>query len=208
MKEQSRTKKQLMDELSALRKRNAVLEKAAVLRENGKAGEAARVLDAYTASCLERVLETLDELEDRFDGKVQSVSQELRLEKLVGELEAKRKEHHIPGMAIAVVKDGDVVLAQGFGSADLENKKPVTPETLFAIGSTTKAFTATLISMLVDDSSQRLQAEIGRVAPRVDHVKLALQRGKIKCISIVQRSQGGVLIGLGIPVHADIRNDG
>jgi len=54
-------------------------------------------------------------------------------------------------MAIAVVKDDEVVLAHGFGVANTETKTPVTPETIFAIGSTTKAFTATLVGMLVDD---------------------------------------------------------
>jgi CubicO group peptidase (beta-lactamase class C family) len=58
---------------------------------------------------------------------------------------------HIPGMAIAVVKDDEVILARGFGLADLENETPVTPETIFAIGSATKAFTAMLVGMLVDD---------------------------------------------------------
>jgi CubicO group peptidase (beta-lactamase class C family) len=54
-------------------------------------------------------------------------------------------------MAVAVVKDDEVVLAHGFGVTDIEKETPVTPETLFAIGSTTKAFTTTLIGMLVDE---------------------------------------------------------
>ena len=58
-----------------------------------------------------------------------------------------------PGMAIAVVKDDEVVFTKGFGLADVENETPVTPETIFAIGSATKAFTATLIGMLVDDGN-------------------------------------------------------
>lgn len=55
------------------------------------------------------------------------------------------------GVAIAVVKDGDVVLSQGCGYRDVENKLPVTSETLFAIGSSTKAFTAMSIALLVDE---------------------------------------------------------
>ncbi|MEP0848521.1 MAG: serine hydrolase [Phycisphaerae bacterium] len=74
-----------------------------------------------------------------------------RLERLCRKLESARQEMHIPGMAIAVVKDDHVILARGFGLADLESQRPVTEETLFAVGSTTKAFTATLIGMLVDD---------------------------------------------------------
>ena len=56
-------------------------------------------------------------------------------------------------MAIAVVKDDEVIFARGFGLADLENETPVTPETIFAIGSATKAFTATLVGMLVDEGN-------------------------------------------------------
>jgi CubicO group peptidase (beta-lactamase class C family) len=76
---------------------------------------------------------------------------EQRLDRLVEQLEQQRQTLHIPGMAIAVVKDDEVVLAQGFGVADIERQTPVTPETIFAIGSSTKSFTATLIGMLVDE---------------------------------------------------------
>lgn len=61
------------------------------------------------------------------------------------------KENQVPGMAIAVVKDGKVILAKGYGYRNVKKKLPVTPDTLFAIGSCTKAFTATLLGMLADD---------------------------------------------------------
>jgi len=57
----------------------------------------------------------------------------------------------VPGCAIAAVQDGRVVLASGWGQRDLDTKLPVTPDTLFAIGSTTKAFTAATVGALVDD---------------------------------------------------------
>ena len=79
------------------------------------------------------------------------VSLEQRLDRLVEQLEQQREALHIPGMAIAVVKDDEVVLTQGFGVTDIETETPVTPETIFAIGSSTKSFTATLIGMLVDE---------------------------------------------------------
>lgn len=73
-----------------------------------------------------------------------------RLAGLVERLEEKRETHHVPGMAIVVVLDGRVVLARGFGITDLETGDPVTEETLFMIGSTTKAFTSALAAMMVD----------------------------------------------------------
>ncbi len=73
-----------------------------------------------------------------------------RIEALAVELENKRVALHIPGMAIAVVHNDKVIMARGFGVTDITKKTPVTPQTLFAIGSTTKAFTATLIGMGMD----------------------------------------------------------
>ncbi len=78
-------------------------------------------------------------------------SLEWRLDRLVEQLEQQRQALHIPGMAIAVVKNDEVVLAHGFGVTNIETETPVTPETIFAIGSSTKAFTATIVGMLVDE---------------------------------------------------------
>lgn len=62
-----------------------------------------------------------------------------------------RRKWGIPGMAVAVVKGDEVLLAEGFGERDTEKKLPVTPATQFAIGSTTKAFTSVIIGTLVDE---------------------------------------------------------
>jgi CubicO group peptidase (beta-lactamase class C family) len=56
-----------------------------------------------------------------------------------------------PGLGVAVVSGGETVYAKGFGWRDLEAKQPMTADTLFAIGSTTKAMTATTLGMLVDE---------------------------------------------------------
>jgi len=90
---------------------------------------------------------------------------QLRLDKLVERLEERRVEQHIPGMALVVVKDDAVVLAHGFGVADIDTKRPVTPETLFAIGSSTKAFTATLVGMLVDEGKMNWDDPVTKFLP-------------------------------------------
>lgn len=90
---------------------------------------------------------------------------EKRIERLVKRLEEKRVEYHIPGMAIAVVKDGKVILSHGFGLADVEKKSPVTPDTIFAIGSTTKAFTAIATGMLVDEGMMKWDDPVTRHLP-------------------------------------------
>ncbi len=71
-----------------------------------------------------------------------------RMEKM---LDAKRKELGVPGMSVAVVKDDKIVFIKGFGVKDAEKNLPVTPETLFPIGSSTKSFTGMLLAMSVDD---------------------------------------------------------
>lgn len=64
--------------------------------------------------------------------------------------EQARKDWRAPGLAIAIVKDGRVILNQGFGVKDLDSNSPVTPKTQFAIGSCTKAFTTFALGTLVD----------------------------------------------------------
>ncbi len=57
----------------------------------------------------------------------------------------------VPGLALAVIKDDKVVYARGFGYKDVEKKLPVTPDTIFAIGSSSKAFTVFALGKLVDE---------------------------------------------------------
>jgi CubicO group peptidase (beta-lactamase class C family) len=57
---------------------------------------------------------------------------------------------HVPGLAVAVVKDGQVILCEGFGLRNMSSGLPVTADTLFPIASCTKAFTAMSVGLLVD----------------------------------------------------------
>jgi CubicO group peptidase (beta-lactamase class C family) len=58
---------------------------------------------------------------------------------------------HVPGVAVAIVRDGEVIYLRGHGVRDLGTKEPVTPDTLFPIASCTKAFTTTALAILVDE---------------------------------------------------------
>jgi len=71
-------------------------------------------------------------------------------------LEEKRKEFGIPGMSLVIVKDDKVIYLKGLGVKDFEKNIPVTPDTRFAIGSATKAFTAMLAAMSVDEGKLSL----------------------------------------------------
>jgi CubicO group peptidase (beta-lactamase class C family) len=75
------------------------------------------------------------------------------------------RQQNIPGLSLAVVRDGRVVLARGYGMANLEHQVPVKPETIFQSGSVGKQFTATLVMMLVEDGKIRLDDPITTYFP-------------------------------------------
>ncbi len=75
-----------------------------------------------------------------------------RLAGLDAKLQSLLADWKTPGFAIAIVEKNKVVYARGFGYRDYENKIPVTPNTLFAIGSCTKAFTSSLLGILRDQN--------------------------------------------------------
>lgn len=64
--------------------------------------------------------------------------------------EARRQELGIPGMSLVIVKDDQIIFMKGLGYKDFEKKVAVTPDTQFAIGSATKAFTALSVLMAQD----------------------------------------------------------
>jgi CubicO group peptidase (beta-lactamase class C family) len=72
-----------------------------------------------------------------------------------------------PGMAVAVVRGSDVVYAGGFGLADREARRPVTPETIFYIASTTKAFTGLAAAALDVRGVFALDSPLSRYLPDV-----------------------------------------
>jgi CubicO group peptidase (beta-lactamase class C family) len=60
------------------------------------------------------------------------------------------KDWKCAGFAIAVIQDGKVIFTKGYGLRDVQHNLPVTPQTLFAIGSSSKSFTVTSLGVLVD----------------------------------------------------------
>jgi CubicO group peptidase (beta-lactamase class C family) len=68
-----------------------------------------------------------------------------------GDVQQAMQDWQVPGCAIGIVKDGKTIFAKGLGRRDVQNKLPVTPDTVFAIGSCTKAFTCVALGMLADE---------------------------------------------------------
>ncbi|MEM8733584.1 MAG: serine hydrolase [Planctomycetota bacterium] len=76
---------------------------------------------------------------------------EERIRELGEYIERIRQEWAVPGLAVAIVKDDQVLMADGFGHLSIDSEQPVDGDTLFAIASNTKAFTAAALAILVDE---------------------------------------------------------
>lgn len=87
-----------------------------------------------------------------------SADLQARLAKIEEKVEARRKELGIPGMSLAIVKDGQVIYLKGLGYKSFEKQIPVTADMQFAIGSATKAFTALSVLMSQDQGKVSLDA--------------------------------------------------
>lgn len=80
-------------------------------------------------------------------------------------IEKGMKDWKIPGLSVAIVKDDQVVFIKGFGVTDYKSNQPVDENTLFMIGSNTKAFTATALSMLQEAGMMRLDDNVQKWMP-------------------------------------------
>ena len=75
------------------------------------------------------------------------------------------KEWETPGLAIAIVKNDSVIFAKGYGVRKLGENAPVTPNTIFAIASTTKAMTVACLAMLVDEGKLKWDDPVTKHIP-------------------------------------------
>ena len=72
-----------------------------------------------------------------------------------------------PGLAVAVVRDGRMIFAKGYGMADLEHRVPITPSTVFDVASVSKQFAGMAIAMLIGEGKVRLDDDIRRHVPEM-----------------------------------------
>ncbi|HUE87106.1 MAG TPA: serine hydrolase [Vicinamibacterales bacterium] len=82
-----------------------------------------------------------------------------------GIVRAQMDAQRIPGIAVAVIRGGDIVKAQGYGVANVEHQVPVTGETIFQSGSVGKQFTAAAIMLLVEDGTVALTDPLTKFFP-------------------------------------------
>lgn len=90
-----------------------------------------------------------------------------RIKTLEPEFEKVLQNYHAAGYAVAVVNKEGIIYSKGFGWRDAEHKKPITPNTLFPIGSSTKAFTAALVGKLEDEGKVSLDSPVVNYLPQL-----------------------------------------
>jgi CubicO group peptidase (beta-lactamase class C family) len=126
----------------------------------------------------------------------QQLSRDAIIQKIDSIAAAPTKSGNVAGIAIAVVKGRDTLLMKGYGYADLENQVPVTPQTVFRIGSVTKQFTSAAIMKLIEQGKLSLDDDITKYLPQVPtHGRKILVRHLLNHTS-------------GIPSYTDVREFG
>lgn len=93
-----------------------------------------------------------------------AAAQNAPLEGLDDYVTAAMEAWNVPGLALAVIADGEVVHARGYGVRDVTTGAPVDEHTLFAVGSTSKAFTSATLGLLVDEGRVRWDDRV------IDHI--------------------------------------
>ena len=83
-------------------------------------------------------------------------------DRLQQRIELNREQHQIPGVSVAVIDDGAIVWAKGFGWADLDNNRPVTTKTLFQAQSITKTLTSLAVVKTLQSSGISLDEPVNR----------------------------------------------
>jgi CubicO group peptidase (beta-lactamase class C family) len=86
----------------------------------------------------------------------------VRADKVDDFVKAEMQKQRIPGLSLAVVKEGKVIKAEGYGLANIEHKIPARPETVYKIASVSKQFIATGIMLLVQDGKIGLDDKVGK----------------------------------------------
>jgi len=86
----------------------------------------------------------------------------VRADKVDDYLKAEMLKQHIPGVSLAVVKDGKIIKAEGYGLANLELNVPARPETVFKIGSVSKQFISAGILLLIQEGKISLDDSISK----------------------------------------------
>ena len=100
-----------------------------------------------------------------FTGVISIYAQGIRSTELDSLVERTLKTFEVPGIAVAIVKDGKVIHARGYGVSSLNTKQKVNENTLFGIASNSKAFTSAALGMLIDEKKLSWDTKVVSILP-------------------------------------------
>jgi CubicO group peptidase (beta-lactamase class C family) len=109
------------------------------------------------------------------------------------------EQQKIPGVSLAVIKNGEVVYAKGYGLANVEHMVPVIPETIFQSGSVGKAFTVMAVMMLADEGKITLNDSLTKY-----FADAPFEWNKITIRHVLEHTSG---LMTGYPKDFDFRKD-
>jgi D-alanyl-D-alanine carboxypeptidase len=113
-------------------------------------------------------------------------------------IKAEMQKQRIPGLSLAVIKDGQILHAKGYGFANVEHQVPVKPETIFQSGSVGKQFTATALMILVEEGKINLDDKINK------YLKIAPERWKDVTVRHLLTHTAGMIM---YPKNLNLRQD-
>ncbi|MEM1282158.1 MAG: serine hydrolase domain-containing protein, partial [Chlamydiota bacterium] len=99
------------------------------------------------------------------DEKITSQNLNSTIAKLESFVQEGMKQSHVPGVAIAIVYQGEVVYVKGFGYRNIEKKLEVTPNTIFQLASVSKPITSTILAILVGEAKIDWNSKIEQLNP-------------------------------------------
>src|SRR5689334_20904633 len=98
-----------------------------------------------------------------------------RIKSFERDVDQLRQTLHIPGLSAAIVKDQKVLWTRGFGYADLENRVPATPDTLYHVASVTKTFGSTLAMQLVEKGQLSLDEPVAPYSGKITDPRVQIR---------------------------------
>ena len=120
----------------------------------------------------------------------------------IGDLMQKGK---IPGLSLTIIKDKEILYSKGYGNRDLAKNLPVTPDTLFGIGSCTKVFTCLAIMQLAEQGKLSIDDPVSTYIP----LEIGIDDKPIKIRHLMSHSSGLPNLGMAkvlISRHAPIED--
>jgi CubicO group peptidase (beta-lactamase class C family) len=103
--------------------------------------------------------------QDAAKGAAAAEEMKAKLARIGAVVDSLRKIWKVPGVGLGIVKDDKIIFAEGYGQRSVKDNLPVGPQTVFAIGSCTKAFTTAALGMLVDDGKLEWDKPVKQYLP-------------------------------------------